>query len=141
MKRNLIIVGVIALIFALSIFISARQAALQQRRTEIRTRHILIMVDRSDPVKQAQALEKIKDIRERILAGEDFAALARQYSEDIMSAPLGGDLGFVEVDDLDEAYREAVLNLEKGKISDIVESSYGYHIIEVLGIKEPRASL
>lgn len=139
MKRNLIIVGVIALIFALSIFISARQAALQQRRTEIRTRHILVMIDRSDPVKQAQALEKIKDIRERILAGEDFAALAREYSEDVMSAPLGGDLGFVEVDDLDEAYREAVLNLEKGKISDIVESSYGYHIIEVLGKKEPRA--
>ncbi len=139
MKRNLIIVGVIALIFAASIFISARQAALQQRRTEIRSRHILIMVDRSDPVKQAQALERIKDIRERILAGEDFAALAREYSEDVMSAPLGGDLGFVEVDDLEEAYREAVLDLEKGQISDIVESSYGYHIIEVLGMKEPRA--
>jgi parvulin-like peptidyl-prolyl isomerase len=138
MKRNLIIAGVIVLIFGLSIFLSSRQAALQQKRIEIRSRHILIRADRSDPVKQAQALEKITEIRERILAGEDFAALAKQYSEDAMSAPLGGDLGFVEVDDLEEAYRDAVLKLKKGEISDIVETSYGYHIIEVLDKKEPR---
>jgi len=137
MKRNLIIVGVVALIFAMSVFLSYRQATLQQKRTEIRARHILVMVDRSDPVKQAQALEKIKEIRERLLAGEDFAALARQYSEDALSAPIGGDLGFMELDDLDDKFREAVLNLKKGEISDIVETSYGYHIIEVLGRKEP----
>ena len=139
MKKNLIIVGVIALIFALSIFLSYRQAALQQKRTEIRARHILVMVDRSDPVKQAQALEKIKEIRERLVAGENFAALAKQYSEDALSAPIGGDLGFMELDDLDDAFKEAVLNLKKGETSDIVETSYGYHIIEVLGRKEPRA--
>jgi parvulin-like peptidyl-prolyl isomerase len=139
MKRNLIIIGVIALVFALSIFLSYRQAALQQKRTEIRARHILVMVDRSDPVKQAQALEKIKEMRERLLAGEDFAALAKQYSEDVLSAPIGGDLGFMELDDLDDAFKEAVLNLKKGETSDIVETSYGYHIIEVLGRKEPRA--
>ena len=103
MKKNLIIVGVIALIFGLSIFLSYRQAAFQQKRTEIRARHILVMVDRSDPVKQAQALEKIKEIRERLVAGENFAALAKQYSEDALSAPIGGDLGFMELDDLDES--------------------------------------
>ena len=139
MKKNLIIVGVIALIFGLSIFLSYRQAAFQQKRTEIRARHILVMVDRSDPVKQAQALEKIKEIRERLVAGENFAALAKQYSEDALSAPIGGDLGFMELDDLDDAFKEAVLNLKKGETSDIVETSYGYHIIEVLGRKEPRA--
>jgi len=139
MKRNLIIVSVVALICALSIFLSSRQAALQQKRVEVRTRQILIMVDRNDPVKQAQALERIKELHERLLAGEDFAELAKQYSEDAMSAPLGGDLGFIEIDDLDEAYREAVQNLEKGETSDIVETGYGYHIIELLDKKEPRA--
>jgi parvulin-like peptidyl-prolyl isomerase len=97
------------------------------------------MVDRNDPVKQAQALERIKELHERLLAGEDFAELAKEYSEDALSAPLGGDLGFIEVDDLDEAYREAVENLEKGEMSGIVESGYGYHIIELLDRKEPRA--
>ena len=138
MKRNLIIVGVIALIFALSILLSSRQAALQQKRVEIRSRHILVRVDRNDPVKQAQALEKIKEVHERLLAGEDFAELAKQYSEDVMSAPLGGDLGFIETDDLDDEYRDIVLNLEEGEASDIVETSYGYHIIELLDKKEPR---
>lgn len=139
MKRNLIIAGVIALVFALSIFLSSRQAALQQKRMEIRSRHILIRIDRNDPVKQAQALEKIKEVHERLLAGEDFAGLAEQYSEDELSAPLGGDLGFIETDDLDEEYRDIVLNLEKGETSDIVETGHGYHIIEMLDKKEPRA--
>jgi len=139
MKRNLIIVGVVVAIFALSIFLSYRQASLQQKRTEIRARHILVMIDRSEPVKQAQALERIKEIHERVLAGEDFALLAKQYSEDVLSAPLGGDLGYVEVDDLDEAFKKAVLELDEGEKSGIVESSYGYHIIELLGRRGPRA--
>ena len=137
MKRNLIIAGVIVLIFAASIYLSNRQAVLHQRRLEIRARHILIRVDRSDPVKAAQALEKIKEIRERILAGEDFAKLAKEHSEDSMTAPMGGDLGFLEPDDFEESFKEAVVSLELGKISEIVETPYGYHIVEVLDRREP----
>jgi len=137
MKRNLIIAGIIALIFAVSICLSNRQAVRQQRRLEVRTRHILIMTDRNDPVKTAQALEKIKELRERILAGEDFAKLAKEYSQDAMSAPLGGDLGFVEADALEKQYGEAVLFLEKGEVSDVVETMYGYHIIQLIERRGP----
>jgi parvulin-like peptidyl-prolyl isomerase len=137
MKRNLMVAGIIILVFALSIYLSHRQATLQQQRLEIRARHILVQVDRTDPVKQAQALEKAKELRERILAGEDFAALAKNNSEDVMSAPLGGDLGFMELDDLDKAFKDAVLKLEVGEISDVVETGYGYHIIQVLDKREP----
>ena len=62
MKRNLILVGMVLLIFAVSIYFSHRQEILQQWRVEIRARHILIMTDRNDPVKDAQALERIKEI-------------------------------------------------------------------------------
>jgi len=137
MKRNLIVAGAIIVIFALSIYVSHRQAVRQQRRLEIRARHILVQVDRADPVKQAQALEKAKELRERVVAGEDFAAVAREYSDDAMTAPLGGDLGFMELDDLEDAFKEALLNLEPGEISDVVETSYGYHIIQVLDKRGP----
>ncbi len=137
MKRNLIVAGAIIVIFAISIHLSHRQATRQQRRLEIRARHILVQVDRTDPVKQAQALEKAKELRERIVAGEDFAAVARAHSDDVMSAPMGGDLGFMEPDDLERAFKEAVLKLKVGEISDVVETSYGYHIIQVLGRRGP----
>ena len=139
MKRNLIIAGVVILIFAISIYVSHQQAVRQQRRPEIRTRHILIKADRTDPVKSAQALERVKEIRERILAGEDFAQLARKYSEDPMSAPVGGDLGFLEADKLDEQYEEATSLLEKGEVSDIVETAYGYHLIQLIERRGPRS--
>jgi parvulin-like peptidyl-prolyl isomerase len=137
MKRNLIIAGVVILIFAISICLSHRQAVRQQRRPEVRTRHILIMTDRNDPVKTAQALERIKGIHERIVAGEDFAALAKQYSEDAMTARLGGDLGFVETDAFEKQYGEALLFLEKGEVSDVVETVYGYHIIQLIDRRGP----
>jgi parvulin-like peptidyl-prolyl isomerase len=137
MKRNLILVGVIAVIFVLSIVMSTRQAQVQQRKIEVRVRHILIAGDRTDPVKRAQALEKIGEIRERILAGESFAELAKKYSEDPSSAPMGGDLGFLEPDQLDETFGDAALKLKVGELSDIVETAQGYHIIQMLGKKEP----
>jgi parvulin-like peptidyl-prolyl isomerase len=137
MKRNLIVGAIIVLVFVLSIYLSHRQATLQQRRLEIRARHILVKVDRTDPVKQAQALEKIKELRERILAGEDFATVAKEQSEDVMTAPMGGDLGFMDPDELEKTFKEALLNLEKGEISDVVETSYGYHIIQVLDKRGP----
>ena len=137
MKRNLILIGTIILVCILSIFLSHRQATMLQRRLEIRARHILIKVDPTDPVKQAQALEKAKELRERVLTGEDFAAVARLHSEDVMTAPLGGDLGFMDPDELDKTFKEALLNLKRDEISDVVETSYGYHIIQVLDRRAP----
>jgi parvulin-like peptidyl-prolyl isomerase len=139
MKRNLIIAGVVILIFAVSIFSSHRQAVRLQRKTEIRARHILIRVDLSDPVKMAQAEQRIEEIRDRIEAGDDFARLAKEYSEDPMSAPMGGDLGYLEEGEFDQQFGDAVAALDEGEVSDIVQTIYGYHIIQLLDRRGPQA--
>lgn len=92
--------------------------------------HILI---EPEPGEEAirNALKKIETIRERILAGEDFAELAKQFSEDPGSATRGGDLGFMSRGDFVAPFEQAAFALKPGEISDIVESEYGYHIIKL----------
>ncbi|MBN2411582.1 peptidylprolyl isomerase [candidate division KSB1 bacterium] len=92
--------------------------------------HILITAKPGESAKK-EAFQKIKDLRKRILDGEDFATLAKQYSEDPGSASKGGDLGFVSRSTLVREYAEAALQLEPGEISDIVETNFGYHIIRL----------
>jgi peptidyl-prolyl cis-trans isomerase SurA len=80
---------------------------------------------------QTNAKSRIDDVYNRAIAGESFAELAKSYSED-PSAPLGGDLGFVNPEDLAEAtLAEAVAGLGIGEISEPVKSALGYHVIQV----------
>ena len=62
---------------------------------------------------------------------KDFAKLAREYSEDTASGQKGGDLGFFAYEDMVEPFSKAAFELKPNKISDIVQSDYGYHIIMV----------
>ena len=93
--------------------------------------HILI---RAVPGEEARkkALEKIEAIRQRLLAGEDFATLARENSEDPGSASRGGDLGFMSRGEFVREFEEAAFKLEPGAISEIVTSQFGYHIIQMV---------
>jgi peptidyl-prolyl cis-trans isomerase SurA len=75
--------------------------------------------------------EKLLSFRERILNGERFAKLAALYSEG-PSAPKGGDIGFMSRSELDPAYAKAAFALQEGAVSKIVESSFGYHIIQLV---------
>ena len=70
------------------------------------------------------ALQKAKN-------GEDFAKLAKKYSEDTSNAENGGELGAFTYPQMVEEFSKAAFKLNKGDISDIVETSYGYHIIKV----------
>jgi peptidyl-prolyl cis-trans isomerase D len=90
-----------------------------------RARHILLKT--TDQDKQARRAE-IEKILARAKAGEDFSALARQFSED-GSAAQGGDLGFFGRGQLVQPFEDAVFSLQKGGISDIVETPFGFHII------------
>ena len=81
--------------------------------------------------KQA-AREQLEAIRQRILAGEDFATLAGQYSQDPGSAQAGGELGFFKKKELVPEYEAAALRLEKGGISNVVESQFGFHLIQLI---------
>ena len=76
--------------------------------------------------------EKLLDIRERILAGERFATLARIYSEDTGSARRGGELGMASKSIFWPAFSDAAMSLKPGIISQIVETPDGFHLIEVL---------
>jgi peptidyl-prolyl cis-trans isomerase D len=103
----------------------------------VRARHILVKVasDASE-VDKAVAREKAQELWERARKGEDFAALARQYSEDEGSKKKGGDLGFNPKGRMVAPFDEAQFSLAPGAISDVVETTYGFHVIKVEGVRE-----
>ena len=81
--------------------------------------------------------EKLLELRKRIMDGESFETLAVLYSEG-PSASNGGDIGFSAKGELDPAYAKAAFALKKGGISKIVESEFGYHIIQLVDRKDER---
>ena len=104
---------------------------------QVRARHILIKVaGDATPEAKAAAKKKTEDLLARARGGEDFATLAREFSEDPGSAKKGGDLGYNPKGRMVPAFDTAQFALQPGQISDIVESDYGFHIIKVEGIRE-----
>ena len=81
---------------------------------------------------RAQSLATIQELRKALLAGADFANMAMQYSQDPGSAKSGGDLGFVRKGQLVQSFETAAYALKEGGISDIVETRYGFHLIQLL---------
>ncbi len=81
--------------------------------------------------------KKLLDLRQRILNGESFETLAVLYSEG-PSASHGGDIGWAGKAELDPAYAKAAFSLKKGQVSKIVESSFGYHLIQLIDKTEDR---
>jgi peptidyl-prolyl cis-trans isomerase D len=99
---------------------------------QIRARHILVKVasGASDDVK-AKARQKAEDLLAKVKAGEDFAALAKKSSDDDATARNGGDLGFFSHGQMTPEFEAAAFALEPGKVSDVVESPFGFHVIRV----------
>lgn len=79
-----------------------------------------------------EAKEKLNSIRERILKGESFATLAVLYSEDPGSALRGGELGFFTRNDMVPEFSRAAFKLKEGEVSPIIETEYGFHIIQLI---------
>ena len=94
------------------------------------SRHILVQPSEIRTENQAEFL--IKDIHRRLLEGEDFKQLARQYSEDPGSKMDGGNLGWANPGDYDPAFEKTLNATKIGEISNPVKSSFGWHVIEVL---------
>ncbi len=76
--------------------------------------------------------QQLLDLRRRIVEGESFRALAVLYSEDEASAAAGGEIGFQVKANLDKAYADEAFSLKKNQVSKIIESQYGFHIIELI---------
>ncbi|NIR48503.1 parvulin peptidyl-prolyl isomerase [candidate division KSB1 bacterium] len=104
--------------------------SLPEMQESINISHILLKVEPSEPAVEA-AREKIEAIKKRIEKGEDFAELARQYSEDPGSAAKGGDLGTMQRGDLVREFEEVAFLLEPGEVSDVVRTRFGLHIIKL----------
>ncbi len=105
---------------------------------QVRASHILIRFDKdaSDEDKKI-ARAKIDELRKRAASGEDFAELAKENSED-GSAPQGGDLGYFRRGMMVSEFEAVAFSLDTGKISDVVETQFGYHIIKVLDKQDAR---
>lgn len=84
---------------------------------------------------KAEARQKLLDIRSQILGGKSFNVLAIMYSEDTESAKNGGEIGFRVRGELEKPYADAAFSLTKSTVSKIVESKYGFHIIQLIGRK------
>ena len=120
--------AVVALTLAGIYFFSNNDAVVSQ----VQVRHILVPFGGADPAERQRALELAQTLRERVLAGESFEALARQYSGDPGSASRGGYLGWSKKGAYTDSFEEYVWNAELGAISDLIPTIYGFHIIEVL---------
>lgn len=101
-----------------------------------RARHILIKLDEgADEAAVAAAQKKAEDLVKRLRAGEDFAKLAKEFSEDPGSAAEGGDLGLFGKGMMVPEFEEATFALKKDEISEPVRSPFGFHIIQVTEIQ------
>ncbi|CPR16943.1 Survival protein SurA precursor (Peptidyl-prolyl cis-trans isomerase SurA) [Brenneria goodwinii] len=103
--------------------------------TEFHARHILLRP--SVVMTDGQAQEKLEDVAQQIKnGGSDFASQAKQLSQDPGTANQGGDLGWASPDMYDPAFRDALLKLKKGEISQPVHSAFGWHLIQLLDTRQ-----
>lgn len=102
--------------------------------TQSHARHILIRTN--ELVSDSDARARLDALRKRIQQGEDFAALARQYSDDTASAHQGGDLGWISPGMMVPPFEKALDALQVGEISKPVRTGFGWHLIELLGRRQ-----
>jgi len=103
-----------------------------KEQESVRASHILIGVAKDAPPAAKQAARtEAEGVLKRAKAGEDFAALAKQYSKDPGSAAVGGDLNFFPKGQMVPAFDAAAFALKPGEISDLVETEFGFHIIKL----------
>ena len=100
-----------------------------------RAAHILIEVN--DKVTEAQAKAKIEEIQARLAKGEKFEALAKEFSQDPGSANNGGDLGFAGPGVYDPDFETALYGLKQDQVSTPVRTTFGWHLIKLLGVEAP----
>ena len=109
---------------------------------EIRASHILILVDENaSPDDTLKAYKKIEDISKKALAGEDFENLAVQYSEDPSAKENKGDLGYFSAFRMVYPFENAAFTTQKGKISKIIRTRFGYHILKINDIRANRGEI
>ncbi len=111
-----------------------KRGASMQKELRTQVRHILVQP--SEIKSDESARSEIDRVRERVLAGEDFADVAREVSDDAGSALAGGDLGWRDSADFVDEFRAVMDAIPENEISDVFRSQFGWHILQVLGRRE-----
>ena len=107
---------------------------------QVKASYILLIVDpRWDKAKKDEAKKKMEGIQAKARSGEDFASLARSYSED-PSSSRGGDLGYVRHGQIIEPLEKALFALRTGEVSHVIEAGVGYHILKATD-RKPEAMI
>jgi peptidyl-prolyl cis-trans isomerase D len=108
----------------------AQEVAAFESKVERHAAHILI-----EPKEDGGEQQILQEIQQRLEGGEDFAELAREYSEDFGSREMGGDLGVTTGDTFPEEFEEALAQLEEGEVSEPVKTDAGWHLIKLLDVE------
>lgn len=111
-------------------FFEEQRGSLAERPATITFKQVVLGVEPSDSARDA-ARAQLDSLLVRVRAGESFAQLAREYSQDPASAEAGGDLGWFRRGNFVDEFEDAAFNLLEGQVSEIVETPFGFHIIQV----------
>jgi peptidyl-prolyl cis-trans isomerase C len=104
-----------------------------QQGERLRASHILVRVQaNADAAEREAARAKAAGILAEVKAGKDFAALAKQHSDDPGSGANGGDLGFFERGQMVGPFEQAAFAMQPGQTSELVQSDFGFHIIRTV---------
>jgi peptidyl-prolyl cis-trans isomerase SurA len=106
-----------------------------QRTEGVQLAHIFLPVsEKTPPEERLKQKEKIDDIHGRLIKGEDFAELARKFSQD-PSASQGGNLGTFVFEEIDQSLREVISSMKPGEFSQVLQSPQGWQIVKVIDFK------
>ncbi len=136
-RLGMLVFGIVFILMVVGLW-----AANTRSKTTIHSRayvKYIIISPGADPVSDDQARQLAFDIRERLLSGEDFGTLAKQYSSDTETGAKGGELGWVGKDRvwlkpdqvLDESWIDFIWNTPVGMLSNVIRTQAGYGIILV----------
>jgi peptidyl-prolyl cis-trans isomerase SurA len=116
------------------IFLAGKRGGTEQMVSQSNIRHI--MLTPNEIRNEGQTITEIKELRTRILEGEDFASIARQHSDDATSVVAGGDLDWVNEGGMPQEFELIINDLETETLSEPFKTETGWHIAEVLGRRE-----
>ena len=106
----------------------------QVMATEYHARHIMIVTN--ELINPREAMERIREIHSELLDGGDFSELAKENSDDVSSANLGGDMGWFQPESYGERIAQTLKAMQDGEISEPFQTEGGWHIIERQGTRE-----
>lgn len=116
--------------------------AYERMQSDVRASHIMMSApEEMSELNKEKALSKLKTLKKRIENGENFEAVAKEYSADSYSAVKGGDLGYFTVFGMVYPFESAAFEMKVGEISEPVQSKFGYHLVKKTDQRPARGTM